>query len=91
MNGALGSLALLRDLAPHLVRVYGQDEHQALRRVESHRELLDAVGGLGSTVERDARVAMQRLTARAGRSRSGGRAAGVGRAGASCCASSSTS
>src|SRR5439155_1376181 len=32
VNGALGSLALLRELAPHLLRVYGQDEHQALRR-----------------------------------------------------------
>jgi len=51
VNGALGSLALLRELAPHLLRVYGQDEHQALRRVESHRELLDAVGGLGRTLE----------------------------------------
>src|SRR5437016_7280255 len=51
VNGALGSLALLRELAPHLLRVYGQDEHQALRRVESHRELLDAVGGLGGTLE----------------------------------------
>src|SRR6266403_645597 len=51
VNGALGSLALLRDLAPHLLRVYGQDEHQALRRVESHRELLDATGGLGRTLD----------------------------------------
>src|SRR5436190_708275 len=51
VNGALGSLALLRELAPHLLRVYGQDEHQARRRVESHRELLDAVGGLGRTLE----------------------------------------
>src|SRR5207247_2485734 len=50
-TGALGSLALLRELAPHLLRVYGQDEHQALRRVERHRELLDAVGGLGRTLE----------------------------------------
>ncbi len=50
VNGALGSLALLRDLAPHLVHAYGQDEHQALRRVESHRELLDAAGGLGRTL-----------------------------------------
>jgi DNA repair protein RecN (Recombination protein N) len=50
VNGALGSLAILHDLAPHLVRVYGQDEHQALRRVESHRELLDAAGGLGVEV-----------------------------------------
>jgi DNA repair protein RecN (Recombination protein N) len=50
VNGGLGSLALLHDLAPHLLLAYGQDEHQALRRVESHRELLDAVGGLGSAV-----------------------------------------
>jgi DNA repair protein RecN (Recombination protein N) len=51
VNGALGSLALLRDLAPHLLHVYGQDEHQALRRVESHRELLDGIGGLAGTLE----------------------------------------
>jgi len=51
VNGALGSLALLRDLAPYLLRVYGQDEHQALRRVESHRELLDTAAGLGADVE----------------------------------------
>ncbi len=51
VNEALGSLALLRELAPYLLRVYGQDEHHALRRVESHRELLDAVGGLDSTVD----------------------------------------
>src|SRR5207249_9505571 len=50
VNGALGSLPLLHELAPHLLRVYGQDEHQALRRVESHRELLDAIGGLGSAL-----------------------------------------
>ena len=51
INGAQATLALLRDLAPQLLRVYGQDEHQALRRVESHRELLDAAGGLGSALE----------------------------------------
>ncbi|HJQ83773.1 MAG TPA: DNA repair protein RecN, partial [Candidatus Binatia bacterium] len=51
VNGALGSLGLLRDLAPHVLCVYGQDEHQALRRVESHRDLLDAAGGLGRTLE----------------------------------------
>ncbi len=51
VNGALGALALLRDLAPHLLRVYGQDEHQALRRVESHRELLDTAAGLDTDVE----------------------------------------
>jgi DNA repair protein RecN (Recombination protein N) len=51
VNGSLGTLALLRELAPHLLQVYGQDEHQALRRVESHRELLDAAGGLGRTLD----------------------------------------
>ncbi len=51
VNGALASLALLRDLAPQVLRVYGQDEHQALRRVESHRELLDAAAGLAPDVE----------------------------------------
>jgi DNA repair protein RecN (Recombination protein N) len=30
--------------------VYGQHEHEALRRVETHGELLDGVAGLGSTV-----------------------------------------
>jgi len=51
VNGSLGSLAVLRDLAPHLLRAYGQDEHQALRRVESHRELLDTAAGLAADVE----------------------------------------
>jgi len=51
VNGALGSLALLRELAQHLLRVYGQDEHQALRRVESHRELLDDAGSLHQELE----------------------------------------
>jgi DNA repair protein RecN (Recombination protein N) len=51
VNGSLGTLALLRELAPHLLQVYGQDEHQALRRVESHRELLDAAGALGRTLD----------------------------------------
>ncbi len=60
VNGALGSLAVLRDLAPHLLRVYGQDEHQALRRVESHRELLDTAAGLEADVD-EMRVRWSRL------------------------------
>jgi DNA repair protein RecN (Recombination protein N) len=60
LNGGLGSVAILRELAPHLIRAYGQDEHQALRRVESHRDLLDAAGALGNTLtemrERHARM-----------------------------------
>jgi DNA repair protein RecN (Recombination protein N) len=64
VNGAQATLALLRDLAPQLLRVYGQDEHQALRRVESHRELLDAAGGLGSALDE-----MRRRHARLGAAR----------------------
>jgi DNA repair protein RecN (Recombination protein N) len=64
VNGSLGSLALLHDLAPHLLQVYGQDEHHALRRVESHRQLLDAFGGLASALDemrqRHARMAATR-------------------------------
>jgi DNA repair protein RecN (Recombination protein N) len=62
VNGALGSLALLRDLAPHLLHAYGQDEHQALRRVESHRELLDAAGSLGRSLD-EMRARWARLAA----------------------------
>src|SRR5262249_2861061 len=64
VNNSLGSLTLLRDLAPHLLRVYGQHEHQALRRTESHRELLDGIGRLTKTVDemaqRHARFAKSR-------------------------------
>src|SRR5439155_38410 len=50
VNGALAPLALLRDLAPHLLRVYGQDEHQALRRgVAARREAAGLDPGLAST------------------------------------------
>ena len=50
VNGGLASVGVLASLAPLLVRVYGQHEHEALRRVETHGELLDGVAGLGSTV-----------------------------------------
>jgi len=50
VNGGLASVGVLTSLAPLLVRVYGQHEHEALRRVETHCELLDGVAGLGSTV-----------------------------------------
>jgi DNA repair protein RecN (Recombination protein N) len=63
VNGALGSLALLRELAPHLLHAYGLDEHQALRRVENHRELLDAVGGLGRSLVEEMRARHGRLSA----------------------------
>ncbi len=64
VNGSLANLALLREIAPRLIRVYGQDEHQALRRVEGHREMLDAVGGLGSTIEEMRRRYVRFMTAK---------------------------
>jgi DNA repair protein RecN (Recombination protein N) len=50
VNGSLSPAGVLRDVAPHLVRVYGQDDDQALRRVESHLDLVDAAGCLTSAV-----------------------------------------
>jgi DNA repair protein RecN (Recombination protein N) len=50
VNGGLAALSVLGGLAPLLVRVYGQHEHESLRRVETHCELLDGVAGLGLTV-----------------------------------------
>jgi len=71
VNSGLGSLSVLRDIVPHVIRAYGQDEHQALRRVESHRELLDGAGGLGNTLaemrERHARMNAAREAADAAR------------------------
>jgi DNA repair protein RecN (Recombination protein N) len=50
VNGSLSPAGVLRDVAPHLLRVYGQDDDQALQRVESHLDLVDAAGGLASSV-----------------------------------------
>jgi DNA repair protein RecN (Recombination protein N) len=50
VNDTPVSVATLRDVAPLLLRIYGQDDDQALRRVETHVDLIDAAGGLGSAV-----------------------------------------
>lgn len=50
VNGNVASVGVLQSLAPSLVRVYGQHEHEALRRIETHCEMLDGVAGLGLTV-----------------------------------------
>ncbi len=69
VNGNVAAVGVLTSLAPLLVRVYGQHEHEALRRIETHGELLDAVAGLGLTgSERERRhgalqAARQRLGA----------------------------
>ncbi|HWP65470.1 MAG TPA: DNA repair protein RecN [Candidatus Limnocylindria bacterium] len=59
VNGALAPATLVREIAPYLVRIYGQGEDEALRRVESHLALIDASGGLGTSV-----TEMQRRYAR---------------------------
>ncbi len=46
LNGGLCPLALLADIGPHLIHIYGQHEHQTLLRTESHLELLDGYARL---------------------------------------------
>ena len=62
VNGSLAPATLLREIAPLLVRIYGQGDDEALRRVESHVDLVDAIGGLGTTVA-EMRRRYARLTA----------------------------
>jgi DNA repair protein RecN (Recombination protein N) len=50
VNDTAVGVAVLREIAPLLLRVYGQDDDQALRRVETHVDLVDGAGGLGSAV-----------------------------------------
>jgi len=65
VNGALAPATLVREIAPLLVRIYGQGEDEALCRVESHVELIDAIGGLGTTVAEMRRRYGRLVTARA--------------------------
>ena len=46
LNGGLCPLSILSDIGPALIHIYGQHEHQALLRPESHLELLDSYAGL---------------------------------------------
>lgn len=46
INSSLCPLALLSEVGGHLVHIYGQHEHQALLRPETHLALLDCYGGL---------------------------------------------
>jgi len=50
VNNSMVSATLVREIAPLLVRIYGQGEDQVLERVESHVDLVDAIGGLGTAV-----------------------------------------
>ncbi|MBI2989339.1 MAG: DNA repair protein RecN [Deltaproteobacteria bacterium] len=46
LDGSLCPLAFLSDVGDHLIHIYGQHEHQALLRAETHLQLLDSYGGL---------------------------------------------
>jgi DNA repair protein RecN (Recombination protein N) len=46
LNGGLCPLAILSEIGPALIHIYGQHEHQALLKPESHLELLDSYAGL---------------------------------------------
>jgi DNA repair protein RecN (Recombination protein N) len=48
--GSLCPLSTLTDIGSSMVHIYGQHEHQALLRAESHIDLLDAFGELADKV-----------------------------------------
>lgn len=45
INGAMATLALLSDIAPRLINIYGQHDSQTLLKPENHLRLLDAFTG----------------------------------------------
>jgi DNA repair protein RecN (Recombination protein N) len=47
INGGMATLALLTDIAPRLINIYGQHDSQTLLKPENHLRLLDAFGGIG--------------------------------------------
>jgi DNA repair protein RecN (Recombination protein N) len=51
INDTPATLDVLREVASHTIDLHGQHEHQSLLRPETHVELLDNFGGLGSLVE----------------------------------------
>ncbi|MEI6206655.1 MAG: DNA repair protein RecN [Desulfuromonadales bacterium] len=46
INGGMATLALLSDIAPRLINIYGQHDSQTLLKPENHLRLLDAFAGL---------------------------------------------
>lgn len=56
INGSLATLALLAEIAPRLINIYGQHESQTLLRPENHLRLLDAYAGLNGQREEFARL-----------------------------------
>lgn len=51
LNGSLCPLAFLSETGGCLIHIYGQHEHQALLRTETHLPLLDSYGGLETKTE----------------------------------------
>ena len=47
INGGMSTLALLADIAPRLINIYGQHDSQTLLKPENHLRLLDAFAGIG--------------------------------------------
>ena len=51
INDTPATVSLMRAVAAGLIDLHGQHEHQSLLRTETHLELLDNFGGLGSLLE----------------------------------------
>ncbi len=60
INGGMATLALLIDIAPRLINIYGQHDSQTLLKPENHLRLLDAYAGLNELRDDFARL-FQRL------------------------------
>ncbi|MBV5340601.1 MAG: DNA repair protein RecN [Deltaproteobacteria bacterium] len=60
INGGMATLALLTDIAPRLINIYGQHDSQTLLKPENHLRLLDAYGELSEKRDEFARL-FQRL------------------------------
>ena len=52
INGGMATLALLTDIAPRLINIYGQHDSQTLLKPENHLRLLDAYAGNGELRQR---------------------------------------
>ncbi|MDU0458831.1 MAG: DNA repair protein RecN [Geobacteraceae bacterium] len=56
INGSMATLALLADIAPRLINIYGQHDSQTLLKPDNHLRLLDAFAGLGGKRQEFARM-----------------------------------
>lgn len=51
INDSPATMQLMREVAGYIIDLHGQHEHQSLLRVETHIDVLDNFGGLGTHVE----------------------------------------